>query len=429
VYGHWFDGDGCVSSLTFHAGGVAVATRLVETPRVKAQRAAGDRAGFPVRGAWTQASGGLWRNLLRLPSNPANTSMLRHNGRLLALCEGGAPVELDPVTLATRGEVPSLLGPATGFGAHFKVDPATGVLYNCGMQVPAGLRVFALAPDGRELAAAVLPFPGGETAFVHDFALSEHFLVFFIPPWTSAPGDAVAAVLGLRPIGHTFAWRQGRGTRCVVLRKADLSTVMDTEVPAFSSYHFANAFEADGLLHVHVCRLNGSRDALEANFSAMYSARWDPSHYNTLWEFRIDPAAGRVLGDGPVLPPDAGALPMEFPVISHRLVGHRHRFVYAAAFSGGGFFDALQKYDLVGGSLQTWRLPPGEFGGEPTFVPLPGGDAPEDAGFLLLPVYVAESHTGKLYVLDAADMAAAPLCVCALPTHLPYSFHGWFERA
>ena len=416
-------------------GSVHVTTRLVETPRLAAQRAYGEAAGFPVRGAWTQATS-AWRNIFALPTNPANTSALVYAGKLMALCEGGAPVELDPVSLATRGVVtfpgqerkPSVLG----FGAHFKIDPDTRILYDLGVQLPSALRIFALAPDGRELASTTISFPAGEIAFVHDWAMSENHLVLFIPPWMCGPVETLASVAGLRALGHSFAWVPGRGTRCVVLRKRNLAVVHDTEVEPFSTYHFANAWEEGDTLHVHVNRLIGDRTALEANFSNMYAAEWRREHYNELVEFRIDLAApgGRVLGAQPALPPASGALPMEFPIVNQRFAGKRNRFVYTAAFTGGdaGFFDALQKYDLQSGRVSTRRCAPGEFPSEVAFVPR-GADGAEDDGWLLYVLYVAATHSSTLVVLDAADIEAPPLAVCRLPTHMPYTFHGWFEPA
>jgi all-trans-8'-apo-beta-carotenal 15,15'-oxygenase len=251
----------------------------VETPRVVAQRAAGEAGGFPVRGAWTQATS-FWRNLFALPTNPSNTSALHWGGKLLALCEGGAPMELDPVTLRTRGTLalPSLNATVLGFGAHFKIDEQQRVLYNLGVQLPSALRVFALAADGSELAASTVRFPAGEMSFVHDWAMSGEHLVMFIPPWFTGPSETLASVAGLRALGHAFTWRRDRGTRCVVLRKRDLAVVHDSEVDAFSTYHFANAWEEGSLLKVHVNRLIGERDALEANFSDMYNAQWRVRH-------------------------------------------------------------------------------------------------------------------------------------------------------
>jgi all-trans-8'-apo-beta-carotenal 15,15'-oxygenase len=326
-------------------GSVRVTSRLVATPRLAAQQAAGEEGGFTTRGAWTQATA-FWRNLFALPTNPSNTSALRWAGKLMALCEGGAPMELDPVTLQTRGPV-TFSGQerqlsVLGFGAHFKIDPVTRVLYNIGVQLPSALRIFALSPDGREVAASSISFPAGELSFVHDWAMSANHLVLFIPPWYCGPMEALASVVGLRALGHAFTWRAGRPTRCVVLRKRDLAVVHDSEVPAFSTYHFANALEEGSVLKVHVNRLLGDRAALEANFSNMYSAEWQArtlagaacagcadasrlgcccgaqrEQYNELVEFALDLSspASRVTGGQPVA---RGAMPMEFPIVSHR---------------------------------------------------------------------------------------------------------------
>ena len=77
-----------------------------------------------ARGAWTQSDGGSLRaNLFTLPTNPANTSAVWWAGKLLALCEGGMPVEVDADTLRTKGEVDFGLKRqgALAFSAHYKV--------------------------------------------------------------------------------------------------------------------------------------------------------------------------------------------------------------------------------------------------------------------------------------------------------------------
>ena len=42
----------------------------------------------------------------------------------------------------------------------------------------------------------------------------------------------------------------------------------------FSLYHFANAWDDGATLKVHVCRHNGPRESLEANFKNMYDANF-----------------------------------------------------------------------------------------------------------------------------------------------------------
>ena len=57
-------------------------------------------------------------NLGKFPTNPSNTSMLQHAGKLLVLCEGGSPMEVDPKTLETKGPVVFGQELPMGFSAH-----------------------------------------------------------------------------------------------------------------------------------------------------------------------------------------------------------------------------------------------------------------------------------------------------------------------
>ena len=441
-YGHWFDGDGQLTALRLGDDGCRCATRLLRTSRVAAQEAAGDSAGFAVRGAWTQAHG-WWRNLLHVPTNPSNTAPLVWAGKLLALCEGGPPLEADTASLATLSEARGWLGSplGLGFGAHFKLDD--GLLYDCSIQLPSGLRVFALDNTGKEVRAAVLPLP--ELAMVHDFSQTAGHLVFLIPPWTCEGGAKLAALTGLTAFGHAFSWKEGRGTRLLVVRKADFSIALDTFMEPFSLYHFGNAWESEAgdggvAVHVQVCKLIGSRDALERNFSDMYSASLGRESFNDLWQLDVDLQAAATGAEGavsfhPALAGAAGSpqpLPMEFPVFNPLVAGRRHRYTYAAAKAGDepSYFNALQKYDFEKGVLATRLYPPGEYASECNFVPRPGG-AEEDDGYLLALVYIAASHSTRLDVLDARDVGGPPLATCSLPagSHIPYTFHGFWQPA
>ena len=95
-YGHWFDGDGWACALAFPGGGAPprFRARYVETPRRRAQ-AAWRGEGMAARGAWTQrGDGSPLANACRLATSPANTNLIFHGGRLLALCEGGPPAQV-----------------------------------------------------------------------------------------------------------------------------------------------------------------------------------------------------------------------------------------------------------------------------------------------------------------------------------------------
>ncbi|MEO1174987.1 MAG: carotenoid oxygenase family protein, partial [Myxococcota bacterium] len=98
-YGHPFDGDGMISRYEFRDGSVRYRNRYVRTRELEAE----ERAGKPLfRSFGTNLPGGLVRNLFRLNfKNAANTSVIPHGGKLLALWEGGLPHSIDPNSLET----------------------------------------------------------------------------------------------------------------------------------------------------------------------------------------------------------------------------------------------------------------------------------------------------------------------------------------
>jgi carotenoid cleavage dioxygenase len=119
---HWFLGDGMLHAFHLENGRASYRNRWVRTPKWQAEHDAGRAlfAGFGGR---------------KLPDAPAasctdsgvaNTNIIFHAGRLLALEEGHLPTEIEPGTLNRRGYCDydgAIAGP---FTAHPKIDPLTG---------------------------------------------------------------------------------------------------------------------------------------------------------------------------------------------------------------------------------------------------------------------------------------------------------------
>jgi len=119
----WFNGDGMVSRFGFRDGTVSLKQRWARTRKFEAERAAG------------KALFGAYRNpLTDDPSvagevrSTANTNVIVHAGKLLALKEDSPPVWMDPETLATIDPVYTFGGRMTSqtFTAHPKIDARTG---------------------------------------------------------------------------------------------------------------------------------------------------------------------------------------------------------------------------------------------------------------------------------------------------------------
>ena len=124
---------GCSRSSRSTDGRVRYRNRFVRTTHYLAERAADKPL---MRGYGQQRPGGPLANAFRTPANVANTSVSTTPGNLLALYEGGRPWQLDPDTLDTIGEYDfdgELKGGYT-YSAHPTWDPATGELFNFGIQ-------------------------------------------------------------------------------------------------------------------------------------------------------------------------------------------------------------------------------------------------------------------------------------------------------
>ena len=119
---HWFLGDGMLHAFHLENGRASYRNRWVRTPKWLAEHDAG-RAIF----------GGFGGR--KLPDAPAtsctdtgvaNTNIIFHGGKLLALEEGHLPTEIEPGTLNRLGYCDykgAIKGP---FTAHPKIDPVTG---------------------------------------------------------------------------------------------------------------------------------------------------------------------------------------------------------------------------------------------------------------------------------------------------------------
>ena len=68
--------------------------------------------------------------------------------------------------------------------------------------------------------------------------------------------------------------------------------------------------------------------------------------------------------------------------------------------------------------------------GEAVFVPSPSGSADESNGWYIAYVYDPVNDSSDLVILDASDIAAAPVARIRMPRRVPYGFHGnWIPNA
>jgi len=402
-------GDGMIHAFHIAHGRVAYRNRWVRTRQWRLEHEAG-RALFATadpRGHDPSVAGVA-------SQGAANTHIVCHAGRLLALEEGHPPIEIDPATLETLGPY-DFAGRLPGaMTAHPKIDPETGEMLffaNFPTRRFDGGLAFHVADVAGELVRST-SIPGPYPALVHDFAITHGHVVFVVCPLTLSH-ERIRA--GAAPI----AWEPDRGAFVGVMpRSGSGEDVRWRPAPACMVWHLMNAHEDDaGRIHIDLCRQDApafptpdGRPAPEAALR-QFLTRWtfDPASEGEATERRL-----------------SGAV-CEYPRIDERCVGRSYRYGYVAALGGPGTGDllhrAIGRFDHATGEMALWRAPEGQAVSEPVFVAR-AGSSEEGDGWLLATVFDEARNASHLAVLDAQGLEAGPVARAHLDHRVPAGFHG-----
>jgi len=411
---HWFDGDGGVLRVGFGGDGRAsVDYRFVRGRAFIADEAAG-RYTHPAFGYLPEGSP-VVRSLLRA-KNPANTHILAFGDRLLALYEGARPTALDGKTLDTIGEVDlGALGPSECFTAHPHTD-ADGCTYAFTFQPGpgGGAAVVELGDDGEILRKVALP---GLKSPPHDFVSDGPFLVFIETPTTT---NALPALVGLRAIGDEIGWNERGRTRIHIVDKASLDVIVTGNAPPFSSAHFGGGrLEDDGTLSFVAFVPDDNDPSGQGMARFTRGERVEVGGRPT--RLHIDPKTGEIVKR--VVLADVRA---EWPAEDPREAGDGGPALWCATQTKSGYFDGYARLDREAGLVDEVALPAGVFGNEPVVV-VDADDA--DRRWLVTVQYDSRTDRSELVVYDADRLAAGPTFRGALPSVVPFGFHGSFVPA
>ncbi len=119
---HPLGGDGMVHAFRVRGGRVSYRNRWVRTQQWTLEHAAG-RALFGTSGIPSESDSSVAG---MRTDGVANTHLIWHGNRLLALEEGHGPIELDPVSLETIGRWSFNDKLPRNMTAHPKIDPDSG---------------------------------------------------------------------------------------------------------------------------------------------------------------------------------------------------------------------------------------------------------------------------------------------------------------
>jgi carotenoid cleavage dioxygenase-like enzyme len=334
-------------------------------------------------------------------ANLANTNIIHHAGRYLALYEGGAPYEMDRElnTLGLFDYGGALPG---AMSAHPKRDPVSDELLAIAYSLRTGGLTY-LRADRTGRLDRVVAFQAPWPAMVHDIAITEHHVIAFICP----------LVFDFSKPGPPATWQPDRGTRVAIVPRNARSAgdVIWLEGPPFFQFHAMNAFA------------QGSRIEIIVPWYDSFSLT-APSARLELHRLVLD-TGKKTFTDETV---DDRAC--EFPRINDTHLGRPTRFGYVglrdprpgeAAQSGA--FEAIARYDLKTGQKQVHQFAAGVTVCEPVFVPDPLGKS-EEEGFIFTFTHHAGSPQGSFVILDARNLGGRPLAEIRLPRRVPAGLHG-----
>jgi len=402
---HWFGGDGMVHGFYVEDGKVRYRNRYVKTPKWRLEHRH-SRALFGSMGDPMTTDPLAIGN----EGGSANTNIVFHAGKLLALEEAHYPFEMVPRTLASVGYDRPYRGKVT---AHPKIDPESGEMvwfaYGVGPEpFSAGMSYGVTAADGtiRRRDEFQAPF----SSMVHDFMVTKNHVLFPVLPLTASLERALG---GLPP----FAWEPQKGAHVGVMRRdGDTSQMRWFNTGPCYVFHPLNAWEEGDKLFADVMRY----DAAPLFPNADGSAGEKSAARLVRWTFDLA-GMSDAIAEEPLDDMDG-----EFPRIDPRFETRKHRHGWYAADPSGSKtvrLNAIAHLDLQTGERQMFELDGADATSEPVFVAR-SSDAAEGDGWITAVVYRADEDRSDLLIFEALDLAKGPLGVAKAPRRVPFGFHG-----
>ncbi len=407
---HLFAGDGMIHGFYLRDGKVSYRNRWVRTIKWKTEREAGEAlfSAFNPLESDGRVQGMRTDGL-------ANTNVVWHGGKLLALEEAHAPFAIDPATLESIGPWTfdsRLVGPMT---AHPKMDPETGEMlffgYNADGMISEHMSFHVADKTGKLVRSETFKAP--YASMVHDFMITRDHVIFPIMPLT---GSLQRAMQG----GPVYAWEPEKGVHIGIMPRD--GTVADMRWfkgdPSFV-FHPMNAHTDGTRVICDVCEFEQAPLFPWADGTPGDPGKAVPRL--TRWIFDLgkntDDYRTERLHD----------IACEFPRLDERRTGLGYRYGYFACDTNPqvkvGGFSGIGRFDHQTGKLAVYDVGPGCATNEPVFVPR-SDSAVEGEGYLLANVYDDNRKATHLVILDAENITDGPVAKAYLDHRVPFGFHG-----
>jgi len=410
---HWFDGDGMIHRIKISEAMAHYQNKWIATKGFKLEHDAG-------KSIWKgfQSLHELEVHHGMMTKNVANTALVWHAQKLLALWEAGVPHHLHLTDLKTLGEESFNGSWNQAFTAHPAVCPDTGQMVTFGNNVMGefGFSYGVFNKEGELIHKADIRLKR-KPVMIHDCAITPNFTIIIDMPVTFSIERAMSG-------GAAFAWEPENGARIGLLpRFGKDEDVIWFDVKTGYIFHVLNAWQEGDEVILEACRSNCSSVISEGNDEDSYSLEDEQAKPH---QYRMNLKSGKVIETA------IDDVAVEFSRINPKYVGKKNAFAYASRFSADSKaprFDALVKFNRSNNTKEIYTFEQGVYSGEFVFAPRTHSQS-EDDGYLLGFVQDENKNQSEFYIIDAKKFSQGPIAKIAMEHRVPYGFHGlWIADA
>ena len=411
-YVYPLDGDGMIHAVYLQDGQATYKNRWVETSHLKTERQFG-RTIYGSVGKLLEVppevvEAGGDPNPVR---NTANTNVMYHGGKLLAMWEGGFPHLLNS-DLTTVGlyDYDGALKLGDALTAHPKICPDTGDLISCTQRWDSPnywVQIF----DRHARHKQTIPVQFERKGIIHDLQITENHVVIFYAP---AFHDVERAMRGEDP----FSWEPEKGTKILVIPRDGQGEIITYETEAFFSWHFCNGFERGGKIIIDYVWINRMPFTQAQGTGVEKQPR-------RMHRMTLDKATKTLTNE------QFSDVFCEFSRVDERRMGKHYRYGFAASsdrqWADAHGYNCTGRYDFNTGETTLFSYGEQANAGEPVYVPNPDSPHEED-GWLMC--FVFNPGEGQyLSIISAGDVDGGPVAKIHVPTRIPNGFHAnWMQN-
>jgi carotenoid cleavage dioxygenase len=419
MLGHdtYLSGDGMVRMLRFENGHVDFSQRYIRSERFHNERQARRSLHGLYRNPYTDDPSVRGKNRCVY-----NTTPVFHAGKLLALKEDGRAMELDARTLETRGEwdYGGKLRSQT-MTAHPRLDPASGELHFFGYEA-SGLAT-------RDVAYCVVDKHGELTredwfqvpycALMHDFALTEEYVIFPVFPIT-------ADLARIKAGGVHWIWEPEKESFIGIMpREGTVKDIRWFRGPPRSAFHYMNAHSEGGRVHLDFGYAKVVPFGFIREATGIQVQPQDMMGNYVRWTFNLskpgDAWEEHVLGPSGDMPRTAAK-----DLIRAYDVGYYQTFdptVAPPLVAGpvGAGFNTILRLEINTGKLK--RLPMDQHSTVQEHAHIPS-KVPGHEGYLLFLVDRHDRNDTEAFLVEAQHLDKGPIARLQIPLRLRVGVHG-----